>query len=91
MHIEVVYAPPGDAYIVLLDVPDGTTAGAAAALARPAMDRPPASDAPLGVWGKQVSPDTVLKDGDRVEIYRPLSIDPKEARRRLAEAAGRKR
>lgn len=35
-----------------------------------------------GIYGKQKSPDTVLRDGDRVEIYRPLRADPKEARRR---------
>lgn len=35
-----------------------------------------------GIYGKQKAPDTVLRDGDRVEIYRPLRADPKEARRR---------
>lgn len=34
-----------------------------------------------GIWGKQRSPDTVLKSGDRIEIYRPLRVDPKVARR----------
>lgn len=36
----------------------------------------------VGVFAKQVSRDTVLKTGDRVEIYRKLSLDPKEKRRR---------
>ena len=36
----------------------------------------------VGVWGKKVSNDYVLKSGDRVEIYRPLIADPKELRRR---------
>ena len=35
----------------------------------------------LGVWGKPRSADTLLRDRDRVEIYRPLTVDPKEARR----------
>lgn len=35
----------------------------------------------VGVWGQRASLDRVLRDGDRVEVYRPLSIDPKEARR----------
>ena len=35
----------------------------------------------LGVWGRQVSPTQVLRDQDRVEIYRPLRVDPKVARR----------
>jgi putative ubiquitin-RnfH superfamily antitoxin RatB of RatAB toxin-antitoxin module len=37
--------------------------------------------APLGVWGRSCGPERVLRDGDRVEIYRPLAMDPNEARR----------
>ena len=37
---------------------------------------------PCGMWGRECSRDTVLRDGDRVELYRPLQVDPKEARRR---------
>lgn len=36
----------------------------------------------VGIFGKAVDPDSQLRDGDRVEIYRPLEADPKEARRR---------
>jgi len=43
----------------------------------------------LGIFGRPVTPDTVLGDSDRVEIYRPLAIDPKEARRRRAKTLGR--
>jgi uncharacterized protein len=35
----------------------------------------------LGIWGKRCTPDALLSDRDRVEVYRPLTIDPKEARR----------
>lgn len=38
----------------------------------------------LGIWGKVVSGDRVLVAGDRIEIYRPLNLDPREARRQLA-------
>ena len=38
--------------------------------------------APLGIFGKRVKDDTVLHDGDRIEIYRPLVADPKDARRK---------
>jgi putative ubiquitin-RnfH superfamily antitoxin RatB of RatAB toxin-antitoxin module len=38
-----------------------------------------------GIFGKPVATSAMLRDGDRVEIYRPLKIDPKEARRRRAE------
>jgi hypothetical protein len=39
------------------------------------------SQAKLGVWGKLRQPADVLRDADRVEVYRPLKVDPKEARR----------
>jgi putative ubiquitin-RnfH superfamily antitoxin RatB of RatAB toxin-antitoxin module len=35
----------------------------------------------FGIWGRACAPDTVLADGDRVEVYRPLTMDPNEARR----------
>lgn len=39
---------------------------------------------PLGVWGKPVKDSYKLTEGDRLEAYRPLLIDPREARRELA-------
>lgn len=36
----------------------------------------------LGIFGRKVAPGQLLHDGDRIELYRPLAIDPKEARRR---------
>lgn len=35
----------------------------------------------LGIWGRKASPETLLRDGDRIEFYRPLVADPKTARR----------
>jgi putative ubiquitin-RnfH superfamily antitoxin RatB of RatAB toxin-antitoxin module len=45
---------------------------------------PETKEMSVGVYAKQVTLETVLKDGDRVEIYRPLSLDPKENRRQRA-------
>lgn len=42
------------------------------------------ADAPVGIWGKVQARDKPLRDGDRVEIYRPLVADPKTARRKRA-------
>ncbi len=42
----------------------------------------------LGLWGKRVPLDTVLADGDRVELYRPLLADPKTARKKRATEQG---
>ena len=38
----------------------------------------------VGIWGRACAPDAALRDGDRVEIYRPLQADPKEMRRARA-------
>jgi putative ubiquitin-RnfH superfamily antitoxin RatB of RatAB toxin-antitoxin module len=38
----------------------------------------------IGIFSRRVAPDDMLHDGDRVEIYRPLTLDPKDARRRRA-------
>jgi putative ubiquitin-RnfH superfamily antitoxin RatB of RatAB toxin-antitoxin module len=47
----------------------------------------------IGIWGRACAPEAVLADGDRVELYRPLTMDPNEARRLRAKnlrAAGRR-
>ena len=44
----------------------------------PALEAGPKS---LGIWGRLSAPDALLRDGDRVELYRPLQVDPMEARR----------
>lgn len=95
MTVEVVYGLPQQQTLLTLVVPAGTTVREAARLSRLA-ERYPEIDiehAPLGIFGRlQKDPDaTVLREGDRVEIYRPLLIDPKEARRLRAERAKRKR
>jgi len=38
----------------------------------------------LGIWGREVEQHQAIKEGDRIEIYRPLEMDPREARRQLA-------
>lgn len=47
---------------------------------------PETQEMAVGIYAKVVSLDTILKDGNRLEIYRPLALDPKEKRRRLARA-----
>jgi putative ubiquitin-RnfH superfamily antitoxin RatB of RatAB toxin-antitoxin module len=44
----------------------------------------------VGIFGKQISLDTILKPGDRVEIYRPLLLSPTEARRLRAKTPGKR-
>ena len=47
---------------------------------------PHAKDLPVGIFSKEVNITHVLFDGDRIEVYRPLLIDPKEKRRHRAKA-----
>ena len=75
MRVEVVVALPQRANHVSVELPAGATVRDA--LAAAGLDL---TDA-VGIFGKRVSLDQPLAEGDRVEIYRPLAMDPKEARR----------
>lgn len=44
----------------------------------------------IGIWGRVMPLDTLLRDRDRIEIYRPLTVDPKEARRLRYRSPGDK-
>lgn len=81
MKVEVVCAWPRSARTVRLELPAG--ARLRDALAASGFEVDPGKQA-FGVFGKRAGLDHRLADGDRVEIYRPLAVDPKEARRRRA-------
>jgi uncharacterized protein len=86
LRVEVVYALPGGQYAVHVNLAKGASV-LDAVLASGLLERYPEIDLPrykLGIYGKVVAPGALLADGDRVEIYRPLVLDPKEARRRRA-------
>ena len=91
IHIEVVYALPDEQALIALDVPEGTTARQAVERSGLAQRYPEIDPArvKLGIFGRVAPGDRALRDGDRVEIYRSLRVDPKDARR--ARAAPRKR
>lgn len=85
--VEVAYARPDKQCIVQLEVEQGCTALAAVQASGITVEFPEIDLGVLkiGIFGKAVSADTVLRANDRVEIYRPLLADPKEVRRRRAE------
>lgn len=85
--IEVAAGLPERQVVVALQVPSGTTLGEAVTRAEIADRLPGLEIDPnrLGIFGKRRGPETVLEAGDRVEVYRPLTADPKEIRRQLAE------
>lgn len=84
MPVEVVYAPgPRSVLEWQLVLPAGSTVGDAVR-ASGVLQRCPElqHDAlAVGIWGDVVTLDQLLSEGDRVEIYRPLKVDPKTARR----------
>lgn len=77
LRVEVVDARRDGADVVAVRLPDGATV-------RDALAASGMKGSQVGIFGRKVSIDTRLADGDRVEIYRPLAMDPKEARRRRA-------
>ena len=86
IDVEVAYATPEQQMIVALKIPEGATAGdainASGLLNRfPEID---GTDIKSGIFGGVCKLDQQLKQADRVEIYRPLIHDPKEARRQRA-------
>jgi uncharacterized protein len=86
MRIEVVYCPgPGEVDSTLLDLPEGSTVRQAVDASGIAARHGMKIDAlDCGIWGKRAAPTTFLRDRDRVELYRTLQCDPKEARRQRA-------
>ncbi len=92
--VEVAYALPTKQLIKRLDISLGTTAIEAVTISNIAGEFKELiidDDLKLGIFGKAVAHSHPLAKGDRVEIYRPLKIDPKEVRRQRAEAAKRQR
>lgn len=84
--VEVVYALPDRQRLIALQVPQGTTVQEAIERSGLMHEFPEIDTGrqKIGVFGKRVSPQRVLSAGERVEIYRPLIADPKEARRQRA-------
>ncbi len=92
IRVEVAYARPDKQEIVPVTVPEGTTALEAVKLSGitdifPEVD-PDSND--MGIFGKVIKNPAAhkLRDGDRVELYRPLKIDPKQARLNRAKKKG---
>jgi putative ubiquitin-RnfH superfamily antitoxin RatB of RatAB toxin-antitoxin module len=86
IRIEVVYATPERQELVTLDMCDGSTLADAIAGSGLAemFDNFEVDPSRVGIFGQKSTLDQVLRNGDRVEIYRPLIADPKEVRRQRA-------
>ena len=89
MKVEVVYALPERQALASVRLEEGATvADALSAVAGMApFSSLDLARVPVGVFGESVGREAKLHEGDRVEIYRPLLVDPKDARRRRAGPA----
>ena len=92
ISVEVAYATAERQLILALEVVAGSSVAEAIEQSGirdefPGMEINPAA---VGIFSRKVGMDHVLREGDRVEIYRPLIADPKESRRRRAAAGGEK-
>lgn len=86
IRIEVAFATPDRQELIVIDVEENTTAAEAVEMSGileyfEGVDR---HSLRLGIWGREVNEGHVVKAGDRVELYRPLQIDPMDARRQRA-------
>lgn len=86
VHVVVCYATPTQEFLRELVVEEGTTIGAAIEASGVLAAFPDINlvTQPVGIFAKKKTLDTVLRERDRVEIYRPLVADPKDSRRKRA-------
>jgi uncharacterized protein len=87
IRVEVVYALHDKQALIALDLEESSTVEQAIERSGILSEFPEIALASghVGVFGRRVRLDAVLRDGDRVEIYRPLIADPKEIRRRRSK------
>lgn len=87
INVELVYALPNEQTLLKFEVPQATKIVDAIKLSG-ILNKYPEIDLEknkVGIFGKLSKADTVLREKDRIEIYRPLIADPKEVRRKRAE------
>ncbi len=87
LRVEVAYAEPARQFLRALELPRGATVADAIAASNLAHECAIDTQAlAVSIWSKVVDRLAPLQDGDRVELLRPLKIDPKDARRKRAKA-----
>ena len=88
MQIGIAYAEPDQQVWIKLEIPQGSTLLEAVHRSG-ILNRFPQLDLKqqkVGIFGKLVKLDTPLREGDRVEIYRPITVDPAKVKRRKLDA-----
>lgn len=92
LHVTVAWASTAGVHLLAVEVPDGASLrDAVVASGLLALEPQLAAESlSLGVFGRLQPPDRRARDGDRIEVYRPLTVDPKEARRIRADVRRRR-
>lgn len=85
LHIQIAYATPDQEILLDLDVPEHTTIQQALVKSDIASHGVDISQLAVGIYGKKKTLDYVVREHDRIELYRPLVADPKDSRRRRVE------
>ena len=90
LRIEIVFATSERQFLETLIVAPGTSIAVAIEKSNVTAAFPEIDLASLavGVWGNVASRSVVVRDGDRIELYRPLPADPRDARRQVASTGG---
>lgn len=94
LNCAVAWAAPGLQFCIELQLPAGSTVADACAAARtrlaadsgPEAASVPWDQADCGIFGQPCEASRLLQEGDRVELYRPLQVNPRDSRRNRAEA-----
>ena len=84
IEVEVIDALPNQVWRIRLQLPENASVGQALADPRVIEHCPDVAHRTVGIFGSRCRADRRLRDGDRIELYRPLIIDAKEARRERA-------
>ena len=87
IRVEVVFALPDHQVLAEIELSAGSTVQDAIDQSRIAeqFTGTDLTELPVGIWGREVARDWPLSANDRVELYRPLETEPREARRQLAK------
>lgn len=99
LNCAVAWAAPGFQFCIEMQLPAGSTVADACAAARARLEADPGAgaasvlwdEADCGIFGQPCDASRLLQEGDRVELYRPLQVSPRDSRRNRAEAARRGR
>jgi len=85
--VEVAYVGPEGQWLIALSLPAGSSARDAIETSGLREKLPPERFEPLklGIFSTPIAPEQILREGDRVELYRALKVDPKDARRARVE------